>query len=67
MNLLRKNLSKGIYAIRSIKQACGLDTAKVTYFASFGSNLRYRIATLEGKASGNIERVLFQEKISISF
>lgn len=65
LDQLCKKLSSGIYVIRRIKQVCGLDTARVAYFALFESHLRYGIATWGGASKTNLERVLVKQKGAI--
>lgn len=62
---LNKKLSSSIYVIRRIRQVCGLDVAKVAYFALFESHLRYGIVSWGGTAASNMEKVLIQQKRAI--
>lgn len=62
---LNKKLSSSTYVIRRIRQVCGLDVAKVAYFALFESHLRYGIVSWGGTAASNMEKILIQQKRAI--
>ena len=65
MDQLCKKLCAGTYVIRRIKQTCGLEPARIAYFAIFESHLRYGIMVWGGANKGNLERVLLKQKKAI--
>lgn len=49
----------------ALKQMCGLEVAKVSYFAFFQAHLRYGITIWEGAASSALERVIIWKKQAV--